>query len=106
MTVKGHAASVRGRTFRARVRLRSGRNAIRVVARRRGYRSAKRTMVVYQAAAKRCDPNYAGACLDPNSPDYDCAGGSGDGPDYTGPVRVVGDDHFRLDADGDREACE
>src|SRR4051795_3985216 len=24
-----------------------------------------------------CDPNYAGACLDPNSYDYDCAGGSG-----------------------------
>lgn len=33
--------------------------------------------------ASECDPNYSG-CLNPNSPDYDCAGGSGDGPDYTG----------------------
>jgi ribosomal protein L32 len=53
-----------------------------------------------------CDPNYEGACLDPNSPDYDCAGGSGDGPDYTGPVEVVGDDRFGLDRDGDGSACE
>jgi hypothetical protein len=53
-----------------------------------------------------CDPNYEGACLDPNSPDYDCEGGSGDGPDYTGPVQVVGDDHYGLDRDGDGYACE
>ena len=53
-----------------------------------------------------CDPNYRGACLDPSSPDYDCAGGSGNGPDYTGPVEVVGDDHFDLDRDGDGVACE
>jgi hypothetical protein len=53
-----------------------------------------------------CDPNYEGACLDPNSTDYDCEGGSGDGPDYTGPVTVVGDDHFGLDRDGDGSACE
>lgn len=53
-----------------------------------------------------CDPNYAGACLDPNSSDYDCEGGSGDGPDYTGPVTVVGDDHYGLDADGDGYACD
>jgi hypothetical protein len=53
-----------------------------------------------------CDPNYEGACLDPNSPDYDCEGGSGDGPDYTGPVTVVSDDHFELDRDGDGSACE
>jgi hypothetical protein len=53
-----------------------------------------------------CDPNYAGVCLDPNSPDYDCAGGSGDGPDYTGEVRVIGDDHFDLDRDGDGIGCD
>jgi hypothetical protein len=53
-----------------------------------------------------CDPNYEGACLDPNSPDYDCEGGSGDGPDYTGPVTVIGDDPFDLDRDGDGSACE
>jgi hypothetical protein len=53
-----------------------------------------------------CDTSYEGQCLDPNSPDYDCEGGSGDGPDYTGPVTVVGDDHFGLDRDGDGSACE
>lgn len=53
-----------------------------------------------------CHPSYEGACLDPSSPDYDCAGGSGDGPDYTGPVRVVGPDDYGLDADGDGYGCE
>lgn len=53
-----------------------------------------------------CDPNYEGACLDPNAYDYDCAGGSGDGPEYTGPVTVVGEDHYGLDADGDGHGCE
>jgi hypothetical protein len=57
-------------------------------------------------APTNCDPNYAGACLDRNSYDYDCAGGSGDGPDYTTTVRVVGDDHFGLDRDGDGIACD
>lgn len=61
-------------------------------------------------AAKRhhhCDPNYRGRCLRPNVSDYDCAGGSGNGPYYvTGPFRVVGYDHYRLDADHDGIACE
>src|SRR5689334_5513951 len=35
--------------------------------------------------SSNCDPNYEGACLNPDSPDYDCRGGSGNGPDYTGP---------------------
>jgi hypothetical protein len=54
-----------------------------------------------------CDPNYSGACLDPNASDYDCAGGGGDGPRFVqGPVRVVGSDHFRLDGNGDGTGCE
>jgi hypothetical protein len=54
-----------------------------------------------------CDPSYSGACLKPNVSDYDCAGGSGDGPYYVqGPVRVVGVDHYGLDADGDGVGCE
>lgn len=57
-------------------------------------------------AAPECDPSYEGACLDPYASDYDCEGGSGDGPNYTGPVEVVGDDHYGLDADGDGYACE
>jgi hypothetical protein len=59
------------------------------------------------SAGSNCDPNYQGACLDPNAVDYDCAGGSGDGPKYVrGPIRVVGDDHYGLDRDGDGIACE
>jgi hypothetical protein len=58
------------------------------------------------SAGRGCDPSYQGACLDASAADYDCAGGSGNGPSYTGPVRVVGPDHFRLDADGDGGACE
>jgi hypothetical protein len=53
-----------------------------------------------------CHPSYKGACLDPNASDYDCAGGSGDGPKYTGTVQVVGYDEYGLDADGDGWGCE
>lgn len=56
--------------------------------------------------SSECDPNYAGACLDPYASDYDCADGSGNGPDYTGTVTVVGEDHYGLDADGDGTGCE
>jgi hypothetical protein len=58
------------------------------------------------AAKKRCHPSYRGRCLDPNASDYDCIGGSGNGPKYTGLVRVVGPDVFRLDADHDGWGCE
>jgi hypothetical protein len=53
-----------------------------------------------------CDPSYEGACLDRSAADYDCEGGSGDGPEYTGTVTVVGDDHFGLDRDGDGVGCQ
>ncbi len=54
-----------------------------------------------------CDSNYSGACLKPNASDYDCEGGGGDGPYYVnGPITVVGDDHYDLDADGNGTACE
>jgi len=53
-----------------------------------------------------CHPSYSGACLNPNASDYDCRSGSGNGPYYTGKVRVVGPDVFRLDRDGDGWGCE
>jgi hypothetical protein len=53
-----------------------------------------------------CDPNYSGACV-PVASDVDCAGGSGNGPAYVdGPVRVVGNDIYELDRDGDGIACD
>ncbi|MFN2524786.1 MAG: thermonuclease family protein [Actinomycetota bacterium] len=57
-----------------------------------------------QPAETSCTPGYD-PCLPPAS-DYDCAGGSGDGPEYTGRVRVTGDDPYGLDSDGDGYGCE
>ena len=57
--------------------------------------------------ARNCDPSYPDVCLDPNAPDYDCAGGSGDGPRYvSGPIRVRPPDPFDLDREGDGWGCE
>ncbi len=53
-----------------------------------------------------CHPSYRGACLDPDASDYDCLGGRGNGPKYTGRVIVVGPDEYGLDADGDGIGCE
>ncbi|MBU8812547.1 hypothetical protein KL953_27050 [Mycolicibacterium goodii] len=53
-----------------------------------------------------CDSNYEGACV-PIASDVDCAGGSGNGPEYvSGPVYVVGTDVYDLDRDGNGVACE
>jgi len=54
---------------------------------------------------QNCNPNYSG-CLKINAGDYDCARGSGNGPNYTGRVRVIGSDVFGLDRDGDGWGCE
>jgi len=54
---------------------------------------------------QKCHPSYSG-CLNPDASDYDCAGGSGNGPYYTGRMRVIGPDVFGLDRDGDGWGCE
>lgn len=57
--------------------------------------------------SRSCHPSYEGACLDPTASDYDCAGGSGNGPRYVqGPVKVRPPDPFDLDADNDGLGCE
>jgi hypothetical protein len=56
-------------------------------------------------AAAACHPSYD-PCLKPDATDYDCAGGSGDGPEYTGFVTVTGSDDYDLDSDGDGTGCE
>jgi hypothetical protein len=57
--------------------------------------------------ARSCDPSYPDVCLDPNAVDYDCAGGSGNGPRYVdGPIRVRPPDPFDLDREGDGWGCE
>lgn len=55
--------------------------------------------------SKKCDPNYSG-CV-PVASDVDCAGGGGNGPAYAdGPVEVIGEDIYDLDADNDGYGCE
>lgn len=54
-----------------------------------------------------CTSGYS-PCLSPAS-DYDCAGGSGDGPAYTKPgitYTVTGSDPYGLDSDNDGAGCE
>ncbi len=53
----------------------------------------------------QCSSNYSG-CV-PIASDVDCAGGSGNGPEYVrGPVRVIGYDEYGLDRDGNGIGCE
>lgn len=90
------------------------RKAVREAARRSARREAARSEAEEREQgeaeeveeASECDPNYSGACLDPYASDYDCEGGSGDGPKYTGPVTVVGEDRYGLDLEEDGYACE
>ncbi|MDQ3956780.1 MAG: PASTA domain-containing protein [Actinomycetota bacterium] len=56
------------------------------------------------SAGAGCTPGYS-PCLPPDS-DYDCSGGSGDGPKYTGYVTVTGSDPYGLDSDNDGAGCE
>jgi hypothetical protein len=56
-----------------------------------------------------CTPGYSPCLLNHNYTDYDCAGGSGNGPYYTEPgvtYRVTGSDPYGLDADNDGYGCE
>jgi micrococcal nuclease len=64
------------------------------------------TVAPAAVAPSNCHSSYTGACLTPGIGDYDCAGGSGNGPNYTGRVNVVGYDEFDLDRDGDGAGCE
>ena len=53
-----------------------------------------------------CHAGYSGACLKPDSVDYDCRSGNGDGPDFVSTtVRVTGSDPYELDRNGDGFAC-
>jgi PASTA domain len=57
--------------------------------------------------APDCDPSYPDVCLDPAVEDYDCASGSGNGPEYVeGPIRVLPPDPFDLDREGDGVGCQ
>jgi hypothetical protein len=111
--MEGHRAVMRHRAMMARRHHRQVMRQHRAEVRRLHVREARRAAAAAraeeaaaEAEASECDPNYSGACLDPYASDYDCEGGSGNGPDYTGEVTVVGVDHYGLDADGDGIGCE
>lgn len=54
-----------------------------------------------------CEPSYPDVCIPLGSADYDCSGGSGNGPNYIrGPIRVLPPDPYHLDRDGDGVGCE
>jgi hypothetical protein len=64
-----------------------------------------RPLTTTPTQSQNCTPGYS-PCLPPAS-DYDCAGGSGNGPQYVyGVERVTGSDPYDLDADGDGFGCE
>ncbi len=54
-----------------------------------------------------CDPAYPDTCLRVGIGDYDCTGGTRNGPNYIkGPIRVLPPDPFELDTDNDGNGCE
>jgi hypothetical protein len=103
---RAQAASARRQAARARAQRRARAERRATVAAKRAAARRSRARAAAAAAAPSCNENYSGACLDPNASDYDCAGGSGDGPAYTGTVYVKGYDEYDLDADGDGVACD
>ncbi len=58
-------------------------------------------------ASGNCNSYYPDVCLQNGIGDYDCAGGSGNGPNYVnGPIKVLPGDPYGLDRDGDGWGCE
>lgn len=93
------------RLARAREARRLARTAAKATAREAAAAEAEaeeQALVAAAPASSNCDYD---PCLPPAS-DYDCEGGGGDGPAYTGYVRVIGSDPYGLDADGDGVGCE
>jgi hypothetical protein len=118
-------AKVVGGEFSIRLALGVGENDYTVKATAAGYRAAEQSLAITRKKPPAppppppppttttepppepdCHPNYD-PCLDPNASDYDCEGGEGDGPKYTGPVTVKGgSDPYDLDRDGDGTGCD
>jgi hypothetical protein len=63
------------------------------------------TTTVTDGNVGQCDENYSG-CV-PIDSDVDCADGNGNGPSYVeGPVDVIGEDIYGLDANQNGVGCE
>lgn len=101
-----HHRQMVARRHRAEVRAEAAERRAAAAAAARAAEEADVEEAAVEEEASECDPNYSGACLDPYASDYDCEGGSGNGPAYTGTVTVVGEDHYGLDSDSDGTGCE
>jgi len=106
VAARRHRRVVVARRHRAKVRAEAAERRAAEAAEAEALAAEEAEEAAAEEEASECDPNYAGACLDPSAYDYDCEGGSGDGPEYTGYVTVVGEDHYGLDADSDGSGCE
>jgi hypothetical protein len=95
----------RAQARRERARIRRARAARRERERQERLEERATPVVPEPQLEASCHPSYD-PCLDPTASDYDCDGGSGDGPEYTGFVTVKGSDPYGLDNDGDGTGCE
>src|SRR6266511_1430713 len=69
--------------------------------------SPPRTSPPSTAPPKNCDPAYPDDCLQDGIGDWDCADGSGNGPNYVeGPLTVRPPDPFDLDRNHNGVGCE
>jgi hypothetical protein len=65
------------------------------------------TPIISTQPKNDCNPSYPDVCIPNGAADYDCAGGSGNGPNYIkGPIRVLSPDPYGLDRDHDGIGCE
>lgn len=103
-----HAQQAQAATNRRRRARAHERHARRAAAGReqRAEEERRRRREEQQPPPQDCSPSYD-PCLKPDAGDYDCEGGGGDGPNFTGPVTVKdSEDPFDLDRDGDGRGCD
>lgn len=108
-TARGELASAQSRLAAAEDEISRVTRQIEVSERQEAHRlqTEERKAIEAEERAQACDSSYEGECLKDGIGDYDCAGGSGNGPNYVySEVRVVGPDVFGLDANGNGIGCE
>jgi micrococcal nuclease len=64
------------------------------------HRTPDRSATNTTSQSSNCNPNYSGACIPNSSADLDCSDVNATN------FRVVGDDVYAFDGDGDKVACE
>jgi len=108
-TARGELASAQSRLAAAEDEIGRYTRRIEVAEKKEAHQreTEERKAIEEEERAQACDPSYEGECLKDGIGDYDCASGSGDGPNYVySEVRVVGPDVFGLDANGNGFGCE